>query len=126
MTAPKFTHAALENLDETGADWQADLARLNAGEITFEGLLEYCLKGADENREEGWRDYVTELADHRDTREAYLAAGGTVEFEQAALAIGNEFLPPHARTVRDGGEPTPDYWNWLLEQLCDAQREAGE
>lgn len=38
------------------------------------------------------------------------------EFENQVLSIGNAFLPPCARTVRDGGEATPQYWEWLISQ----------
>lgn len=34
-------------------------------------------------------------------------------FEQAVLKTRNDFLPPCARVVRDGGAPTGVYWRWL-------------
>jgi hypothetical protein len=37
-------------------------------------------------------------------------------FESAALKTKNEFLPPCARVVRDGGAPTAVYWRWLAAQ----------
>lgn len=43
--------------------------------------------------------------------------GHALEFEGQALSIGSEFLPEHARAVRDGGEGTPEYWAWLIEQF---------
>lgn len=122
MTKPNFTTAALENINETGTDWEADLARLNSGEVTRDELLAECLDGADADREQGWEDYVQALADERDTRAAYLAEGGTIEFEAQCLSIANEFLPEFARTVRDGGEGSDRYWSWLLEQLHDSRR----
>lgn len=57
----KFTAAALENINETGADVAGDLAALRSGEHTAESLLAFCLDGADDDRAEGWRDYVSAL-----------------------------------------------------------------
>jgi hypothetical protein len=54
----KFTHAAQQNIEETGADWQADLADLRSGRRTPAALLAHCLDGADPDREHGWREYV--------------------------------------------------------------------
>lgn len=59
----KFTAAALENINETSADVDADLAALRSGEITRESLLAHCLNGADPDRVQGWNDYVAALAD---------------------------------------------------------------
>lgn len=56
-----FTFAAIDNIEETGADWTRDLERLRAGETTAAALLELCLEGADEDRVQGWRDYVDGL-----------------------------------------------------------------
>lgn len=60
----------------------------------------------------------------RGTREEFIALAGTtaaaVEFENRALSIGNEFLPEHARRVRDGDEPSPEYWAWLSEQFLSS------
>ena len=53
----KFTPAALANIDETGTNWRTDVAGLLAG-TTREELLEHCLDGAEEDRVEGWHDYV--------------------------------------------------------------------
>lgn len=39
-----------------------------------------------------------------------------VEFESIVLKTRNEFLPPCARTVRDGGSPNPVYYRWLAAQ----------
>lgn len=57
-----FTDDALENIAETGADWARDLERLRSGEMTEAALLEYCLDGAEPDREQGWREYVETLA----------------------------------------------------------------
>lgn len=38
-------------------------------------------------------------------------------FETRVLSIGGSLLPPCAIVVRDGGEPTDEYWRFLLFQL---------
>jgi len=53
-----MTIAAARNLEETGTDVAADLAALRAGTMTRDALLAHCLNGADEDRVEGWREYV--------------------------------------------------------------------
>jgi hypothetical protein len=57
----RFTHAAMQNIEETGADVADDLEAMIAGTHTRETLLAFCLEGADEDRVEGWRDYVLAL-----------------------------------------------------------------
>lgn len=59
----KFSKAAQENIDETSTDVAADLAALRSGQHTRESLLAHCLDGADDDRAEGWRDYVSALCD---------------------------------------------------------------
>lgn len=56
-----MSRAAATNVEETGVDVAADLAALRSGEHTAESLLAHCLDGADEDRVEGWRDYVSAL-----------------------------------------------------------------
>lgn len=55
--------AALENFAETGLDVDLtvadDVAALRSGKHTSESLLAECLDGADDDREQGWRDYVS-------------------------------------------------------------------
>ena len=34
-------------------------------------------------------------------------------FEKAVLATANAMLPPVARVVKEGGQPTALYWRWL-------------
>jgi len=48
--------------------------------------------------------------------------------ETAILSVGSEFLPVFARLVRDDGEPTAEYWEWLAKQTVTAQEdhETGE
>lgn len=53
-----LSNAALENVEETGIDPMSDVARLRAGEVTREALLDECLDGADDDRVQGWNDYV--------------------------------------------------------------------
>ena len=62
----KFSNAAIRNIEETSADVQDDINRVADGE-SVESLLARCLKGADEDREQGWRDYAHTVADHADT-----------------------------------------------------------
>lgn len=40
-----------------------------------------------------------------------------VDFEARALSIAEEHLPTAARRVRDGGQPSAAYYNWLLTQV---------
>lgn len=61
MTKIQLTTAAQENIDETGCDPAADLAALRTGEHTRESLLAHCLDGADDNRVQGWEEYVDAL-----------------------------------------------------------------
>jgi hypothetical protein len=54
------------------------------------------------------------------TREHFLSrfnsAAEAIEFENHVQQIGREFLPPAAIAVRQGEEPTSDYWRFLIEQ----------
>lgn len=52
---------ALGCVEEVNEDITADLVALIRGEITPEELLAHCLDGADEDREQGWREYVEAL-----------------------------------------------------------------
>lgn len=62
MTAQiKLTTAAQRNVDETSTDVAADIAALRAGK-TPGALLADCLDGADDDRIEGWREYVAAVA----------------------------------------------------------------
>jgi hypothetical protein len=47
----------------------------------------------------------------------FQSASERMSFENDALSIGTEYLPECARTVRDGGEATEAYYEWLVEQL---------
>ena len=62
------------------------------------------------------------------TRQAFIdcarACGSDpISEEQAILSIDREFLPPCALVVLDGGEPTEDYWAFLISQTEQAQAE---
>jgi hypothetical protein len=56
----ELTRVALLNVEETGINPSEDLESLLAGE-TAESLLARCLDGADEDRVQGWREYVETL-----------------------------------------------------------------
>lgn len=54
-----MSSAAAECVTETGVDPAADVRRVwQQGEVEAEALLAECLDGADDDREQGWRDYV--------------------------------------------------------------------
>jgi hypothetical protein len=53
----------IEQMAAPAAAVAADLDALRSGKRTAETLLAHCLDGADEDREEGWREYVDALVD---------------------------------------------------------------
>jgi hypothetical protein len=57
----EFSQAALENIEETDCDALEDLAKICDGRLNSETLLLACLDGADDDRVQGWRDYVVEI-----------------------------------------------------------------
>lgn len=57
-----LSRTAAENVIETGCDIDADIAALRSGAHTEATLLAHCLDGADDDRKEGWRDYVRAIA----------------------------------------------------------------
>lgn len=61
------------------------------------------------------------------TRETYLThfenKDSAIEFETACLSIGTAALPAFAAAVRDGAEPAPEYWAWLIGQLEEQDRQ---
>lgn len=74
-----LTDAARENVAETGADVDADVAGLLSGEWTRETLLAHCMVGADADRVEGWEEYVSQVvaaASERAEREIDAALDG--------------------------------------------------
>ena len=54
----RFTKAAQECIDETGIDFMLDVQRLREGSVDVLGLLGECLDGAEDDRFQGWNDYV--------------------------------------------------------------------
>ena len=56
-----FTKAACESIEETGIDPADDVERLLDGRVTIEALLAECLDGAEDDRVQGWREYVRTL-----------------------------------------------------------------
>lgn len=62
------------------------------------------------------------------SREAFVALFRTsseaIEFENQALSVGRDLLPPEAIAVLDdnSAEPTPTYWAWLIAQAQDSTR----
>ena len=69
-----FSVDALLAIDETGCDPESDLMALTTGEHTPESLLAHCRDGADEDRVQGWRDYVDALVAAREARAAQIVA----------------------------------------------------
>lgn len=43
-----------------------------------------------------------------------------IEFENQVLSVGDEFLPEFAIAVRDGEEPSAEYWQWLKDQFLSS------
>lgn len=56
-----FSRAACESIEETGIDPADDVDRLLDGKCTPAELLAECLKGAEDDRVQGWREYVSAL-----------------------------------------------------------------
>jgi len=59
-----LTLAAAQNVEELSVDVAADLDSLRSGLLTAPALLDACLDGAADDREQGWRDYVSALVAH--------------------------------------------------------------
>ena len=57
-----LSSAALACVEETGTVPALDVNAIREGRQSAESLLVACLDGADEDREEGWRDYVSAVA----------------------------------------------------------------
>jgi hypothetical protein len=54
----EMSDAAAKCVFETGVDVMLDVDDLRGRRITRSALLEKCLDGADEDREQGWEEYV--------------------------------------------------------------------
>jgi len=63
MKKPKFTNEALLNIEETCTNYELDLMRIGQLGWTPEEILADCLDGADEDRVQGWHDYVDAIVE---------------------------------------------------------------
>lgn len=88
----RLSNAALENVEETGIDPMSDVARLRAGEVTEDDLLAECLDGADDDRVQGWREYVDAVV-------AYVSLDGV----SATLDLDAPALDDLCRAARAAG-----------------------
>lgn len=43
-----------------------------------------------------------------------------IRFEDEVLSAGDHYLPDFALSVRDGEEPTSEYWQFLAKELDSA------
>jgi hypothetical protein len=59
-----LSHRAQLNVQESGVVPQDDIDALRSGEHTAESLLAYCLDGADDDRVQGWKEYVSAVVDY--------------------------------------------------------------
>lgn len=59
-----MTTAAARNVAETSTDVDVDIRRFRTGVIDRAALLAECLDGADDDRTDGWRDYVDHVTAH--------------------------------------------------------------
>jgi len=102
--------------------------RVVAGAIDVVVTLEICEVNRDIGFSEDYRTGILQsLAPDAVTEEDFLGyfdsrldAG---EFERSALSIGRDLLPESALTVLEGGDATPGYWSWLIDQV-EAQANA--
>lgn len=56
-----FSAAAIRNIEETGIDPLEDVRRVREMLVSRDALLEECLQGADDDRIDGWQDYVSAI-----------------------------------------------------------------
>lgn len=63
MKTPNFTTAAKQNIKEVGIAWKQDFIAMRDLGVTPTEMLEICLDGADDDRVQGWRDYVDALVE---------------------------------------------------------------
>lgn len=64
MGSVELTDAAADNLREVGMGIEevaGDLQNVRNGDLSIPRLRERCLDGADDNRREGWLDYVSAI-----------------------------------------------------------------
>jgi hypothetical protein len=91
----KFSQAAQESIKETGIDPAEDIAAIRSGKLTEEGLLARCLDGADEDRAEGWNEYVATVVS---------AAAQAVSLEDVAAILLPDAAPRARLGLLDPGE----------------------
>ena len=98
--------AAARCAEESGVNVEEDLDSLRSGLLTSAALLDACLDGADDDRVEGWRDYVSALSAHLAAEEPAPAldplAAALVGWTGSAEQI--EQLRAFARDFEWGGE----------------------
>lgn len=100
--------AAIEAIEEN----DAGAARAALGEARS-----YERRGGDDSHARGAIGVLETYAAKAAYR-AYCAEIGSTAMaeEEAILRLGREFLAPCAIVVFEGGEPTAEYWEWLLSQ----------
>jgi hypothetical protein len=64
-TTIRLTDAAMRNIAEIGNDIDVanDIAAIRSGRMSEDELLDLCLDGADDDRVQGWREYVDAVID---------------------------------------------------------------
>ena len=67
---------------------------------------------------------TTEATNRRQQFYARFPGTDGIAFENAALSIGREFLPPCAIAVLDGEEGGAEYWDWLWAAANEETRAA--
>jgi hypothetical protein len=114
-----LTKAALENVEETGCDPEDDIAALLDGRHTEESLLEFCLDGAGEDREEGWNEYVSAVASVVADRKmaAIIDALSRAGYDTQTTGTGNVYISDLAPEVEDFEDTAPGT-PW--DEECDA------
>lgn len=93
----QMSKAAAENVVETGADVQADVAAMRTGAHTRASLLAYCLDGAEDDRADGWREYVSAVV--------LAAEDPAAGPERAADEAEDEPAEPHCTESEHAWEP---------------------
>jgi hypothetical protein len=91
-TTIDLSAAAIANVQETGIDPSADVERIRSGSVTREALLAECLDGADEDRVEGWREYVSAVVEVATAKQIAGALIGTSlrEYRAVTAAYSHE------------------------------------
>jgi hypothetical protein len=89
-----MTRAAAENVREAGIDVMYDVMRYrgtsDVARVSREALLAECLNDADDDRAQGWHDYVDAIAAQAEAEEAYVtvtSGGGHNGFPMRWFAV---------------------------------------